>query len=137
MTLRFQREDDVDREVKGGPGLGCGLLAAFGVAAIFLASYAVDAFIFGKSLSDYKKDAFEEIAVGFVILWLSWLLVPKYEEFRLRAKETYGKLFVIEEAVNASKEGHSELLQRLAAIEDKLDAMQRELESHTGPINNA
>jgi len=129
VALRFQLEDDVDRKVNGGPGLGCGLLVAFGIVAFFIASYAVDAFISGKSFSAYKKDSLEDIAGCIVIAWLSWLVVLKYEEFRARTKEIDGKVSEIEKVVGASRDAQTELLERLTVIEDKLDAVQRELEN--------
>jgi DNA-binding FrmR family transcriptional regulator len=57
-------------------------------------------------------------------------VAPFYYEFRIRGKEIDGKVSAIEQAVIASKEGHAELLERLTAIEDKLNSIQRELESH-------
>lgn len=76
----------------------------------------------GASLKEYERELGIFIA-GFFALWL---VSPIYREFSSRTKEIDGKVSVIEEAVNASKKDHAELLERLTAIEGKMDAMRRE-----------
>ena len=49
------------------------------------------------------------------------VLIPLYNEFRLRSKEIDGKVSAIESALNSSKKDHAEIIERLAAIEETLD----------------
>ncbi len=118
MALRFQEKDDCDRAAKEERETG-------GLLIILVLIAAIDgAFTWfrGESLASYGKNLAWLVGIGFV----SWLIVPFYYEFRFRTKETYGKVSAIEIAVNTSKESHAELLERLTAIEDKMDAMQRD-----------
>lgn len=124
LALRFQdKDDDVDRAVKEARSA-----SVFAGAFVFVLAAAIGgvvSWLSGDSLRSYEQ----YIAVGVACLWAGWILVPIYEEFLVRTKEIDGKVSAIEKAVNGSNEGHEELLERLTAIEDKMDAMQRELES--------
>lgn len=124
MALQFNVEDDADREVARTIGRSTSKLWW---QMLFLCLYtAVMAAVptyFVKVSQSGELFLFGSIA----FLWMVWLLDKicsnYYLEFRLRTKEIYGKVSVIEEAVNASKEEGAELLERLTAIEDKLDTM--------------
>jgi F0F1-type ATP synthase membrane subunit b/b' len=82
---------------------------------------AVD-WISGKSLASYEEELAFYIGLGF----LFWFLTPFYYEFQIRTKEIDGKVSAIEEAVTSAKEDRAELLERLVAIEAKLDDIQRD-----------
>ncbi|MGA3371689.1 MAG: hypothetical protein ABSC48_08010 [Terracidiphilus sp.] len=119
MFLRFQKEDDVDREVKEENRRTVPWMILFYIGLI--------AGVFGLSdflISKLPKSLWEELGVLFAIGFLCWLVVPVYEEFRIRTKEIYGKVSAIEEAVVSAREVHAELLERLTAVEDRLAEMQ-------------
>ncbi len=119
MALRFQAKDDCDLAAmeKGGTAE---LVIFLVILAVIDGIYA---FFRSESLASYGKSLAWPFGFGFVL----WMVIPVYYEFRFRAKETYGKVSAIEDALIDAKDGHVELLERLAAIEDKLDAIQREL----------
>ncbi len=116
MALRFQREkdDEIDRAVKEERATPVLIF----VLVLFAAIAGVGAWISGVSLASFGKDLIWLVGFGFVY----WLFSPFYFEFRIRAKEIDGKVSAIEEAMNASKEAHAELLERLTAIEKKLNS---------------
>lgn len=117
MALRFQEKDDCDHAAKGER-------ETWGLLTTLVLIAAIDgAFTWfrGESLASYGKNLAWLIGICFV----SWIVIPFYHEFRFRTKETYGKVSAIEDALNAAKEDRAELLERLAAIEDKIDTMQQ------------
>jgi hypothetical protein len=117
VGLRFQDgHDEVDRAAKESRATG---VMVFLLLLLAVITGAVDWFS-GESLASYEKELAFYIGLGFV----TWLAAPFYHEFRIRTKEIDGKVSAIEEAVNSSREAHEELLERLTAIEKKLDAMQ-------------
>ena len=117
MALRFQNEhDEVDRAAKESRATG---VMVFLLLILAVITGAGDWFS-GESLAYYEKELAFYIGLAFV----TWLAVPFYHEFRIRTKEIDGKVSVIEEALNSSREAQEELLERLIAIEKKLDAMQ-------------
>ena len=118
MALRFQEKDDCDQATTGA-GETAGLLI---MLVLYAAIDGAFTFFRGESLSSYGKN----LAWMTGISVLGWIVLPRYNEIRFRTKETYGKVSAIEEAVNASKGSHAELMERLAAVEGKLDAMRRE-----------
>ncbi len=118
MGLRFQGNDEVDRQAKEERATW---VWVFLIVLLGAVSGAVDWFT-GKSLASYKDELGFYIVFGF----LSWLLSPFYYEFRIRSKEIDGKVSAIEKAVTSAEEGRVELLQRLAVIEAKLDEIQRD-----------
>src|ERR1035437_3586570 len=122
MVLRFQERDEVDRAAEKTQMTRVMVF----LLLLFVVISGPVAWFRGESLALYGTQLAWAIGSCFVIWWVA----PFYPEFRIRTKEIDGKVSAIEEAVNASKEDHAELLERLTAIEDKLDAMQKELESH-------
>ena len=118
MALRFQGNDEVDRQAKEERATG---VLVFLVVLLAVICGAVDWFS-GKSLASYEEELAFYIGLGF----LFWFLTPFYYEFRIRTKEIDGKVSAIEEAVTSAKEDRAELLERLAAIEAKLDDIQRD-----------
>lgn len=125
MALRFQGTDEVDQAAKEERATSRLILLFVFMAAIQGVSY----WLAGKSLAEYEED----LAWLFVFGIAYWFLAPFYYEIRFRTKEIDGKVSSIEEAVIAAKEDRTELLERLAAIEDKMDAMQLDLESRSEP----
>jgi hypothetical protein len=121
MVLRFQKRDEVDRAAEETQQTRVMVF----LLLLFVVITGPVAWFRGESLALYGTQLAWLIGSFFVIWWVP----PFYHEFRIRTKEIDGKVSAIEETVNASKEGHAELLERLTAIEDKLDAMQKELES--------
>lgn len=121
MALRFQKKDEVDRAAKEARQTGVMVFLLVFLAVITGAG----AWLSGESLASYERELGFYICCAFV----TWLALPIYHEFRIRTKEIDGKASAVEDAVNASKEAHAELLERLIAIERKLDAMRSELDS--------
>jgi len=118
MALLFQEKDEIDREIeKSQRRLPVGSLAAIAFFAVF---FGVADLLSGISLKEYE----ETIAVCIATVFAFWLISPLYGELRFRAKETYGKVSAIEEAMKVSKEHHAEFLQRLTAIEEKMTEIQ-------------
>jgi hypothetical protein len=140
MSLRFQKEDEADKEVKRNPFLGTLHVFIYGLSFLCIALVsAVFAWLSGETLKSYGRGIF--IYVLFLIAGavVEGLLSPIYEEFRIRTKEIDGKVSAIEEAVNASKavtlsriewtvndtrKDLAGLLERLTAIEEKLAEIQ-------------
>jgi hypothetical protein len=119
MSLRFQKEDDVDREVKEENRITVPWMVLFYIGLI--------AGVFGLSnwlRSQLPESLWEELGVLFAIGFVCWLVVPVYEEFRIRTKEIYGKVSEIEQEVIASKEIHAELLEKLTVVEERLAEIQ-------------
>lgn len=139
MALRFQKKDDVDREVserRRDPlwGIVIG-------GALYLSIRALLGWIGwgkGESLKSYGEDVVWLIAIGF----LFWLVSPLYYEFRIRTKEIDGKVSAIEAAVNTHREGQrsetepfnaNKVMEKLAAIEERLNELSEKLENlHPG-----
>jgi hypothetical protein len=115
VALRFQEKDDVDRAAKEERHAGALLI----VLVLYAGIDGAFTWFRGESLASYGKNLAFFIVFGFVF----WLIEPFYYDFRFRTKETYGKVSAIEKVVTTSKEGHAELLERLTAIEDKLESM--------------
>lgn len=137
MVLRFQERDEVDRAAKETRATG---VMVFVLVLSAVVTGAV-AWFSGESLASYEKVLALYIGLGFV----NWLAAPFYHEFRIRTKEIDGKVSAIEEAanalmeshaavtvsriewtVNASREDLAELLERLTAIENRLDSIREE-----------
>lgn len=119
MFLRFQKEDDVDREVKEENRRTVPWMILFYIGLV--------AGAFGLSdwlRSELPTSLWEELGGLFAIGFVCWLVVPVYEEFRIRTKEIYGKVSAIEADVIAAKEIHAELLEKLIAVEEKLAGIQ-------------
>ena len=131
MALRFQKKDDVDREVserRRDPlwGIVIG-------GALYLSIRALLGWIGwgkGESLKSYGEDVVWLIAIGF----LFWLVSPLYYEFRIRTKEIDGKVSAIEAAVNTHREGQrsetepfnaNKVMEKLAAIEERQTSFRR------------
>lgn len=115
MVLRFQKEkdDEIDRAAKEERAMPVVIF----LLLLFAAILGVFAWFQGKSLTSYAEDLVW--LYGFGIAY--WLLSPFYFEFRIRAKEIDGKVSAIEKTVAALKGDRAELLERLSAIEGKLD----------------
>jgi len=130
MFLRFQKEDDVDREVKEENRRTVPWMVLFYIGLI--------AGVFGLSdwlRSQLPQSLWEELGVLFAIGFICWLVVPVYEEFRIRTKEIYGKVSAIEEAVIASREAHAELLEKLTSVEERLVEIQNS--NRTQPVERS
>ncbi len=116
MVLRFQKKDESDRAAKEERHTG-GLVVVLVLVAVIHGAFA---WFSDKSLASYEVDLVWLFGFGFVY----WMAAPFYYEFRIRTKEIDGKVSAIEEAVNALREGHAELLERFTAIEEKLTEIQ-------------
>jgi len=125
MSLRFQREDEVDREVRKNRRL----LWIVVPVAFFGAIFGLTDWLFGESSRQIREEFGGLLALAF----LYWLLSPIYREFCSRTKEIDGKVSAIEEAVIASKEDQTELMEKLAAIEDKLVELAERVEDRDHP----
>ena len=118
--MRFGgKDDDVDQAIKKERWT----VSLIGAVVFFAVIDGISAFFSGESLASYGRNLAWLIGFGIVVR----IVAPLYYEFRYRTKETDGKVSAIEDALIDAKDGHVELLERLAAIEDKLDAIQREL----------
>jgi len=126
MTLRFQKKDAVDEEVKEDRSEG--VRVSFLLYGFIFVFFAVGSGLFdwfsGKSLKSYGEEVGWMLGFFFSISVADWILSPIYNEFRFRTKEIDGKVSAIEKTVNASTEDHAELLKRLTAIEEKLTEIQ-------------
>jgi hypothetical protein len=131
MSLRFQKEDEVDEEVKHGRRTTLWEIVAF--VLLVAALEGVSTWLHGDSVASYAKELGWLCAIGF----LCWLVSPIYQEFRIRTKEIHGKVSAIEAAVNADAEQHaeslepfdaSEVMDKLTTIEGKLDAAETQLD---------
>lgn len=126
VALRFQNKgDDVDREVEESkPGLGCLFLGVVLIGAFW---FAWDVFIRGDQIDfAFRIDAMGCALIIFLGFILERRVIPKYREFRIRIKEILGTVTEIEETVTALKADRSELLERLSAIEEKLDLIRED-----------
>jgi hypothetical protein len=118
MSLRFQKEDDVDREVKEERRTTPWLFIFYIV--FFAVVFGLFDWLGGQSLKSFA----EELGGLIVVCLFVWLISPIYEEFRKRTKEIDGKISAIEIGMNALKESDIDLLKKLTAIENKLDEIQ-------------
>jgi len=125
VALRFQdKDDEVDREVEESKqGLGCLVLGAVLFGAFY---FAWDVFISGRSINWAYRDMGGFAVFVFVGVIMERLVVPKYQEFRIRTKEILGRLTEIEKTVSMVKGDQKELLERLSAIDDELRSLRYE-----------
>jgi hypothetical protein len=118
MPLRFQEDDEIDRRVtevrKAAMWLIVGILVLAGVW------YGLDEWMHGGSIMRYALELGGLVGA----CWLGWVLYPIYQEFRIRTKEIDGKLSAAEKALEQSNDRYNLLLDRLAAIERRLDEIQ-------------
>lgn len=123
MALRFNKKDEVDEEVKENrksEGITLAVLYGFSFVVMALIAGIFD-WLTGRTIKVYAQEA------GFIFAMLAlpvigqMVLIPLYNEFRLRSKEIDGKVSAIESAMNSSKKDHAEIIERLAAIEETLD----------------
>jgi hypothetical protein len=93
----------------------------FGIPFVLLFAVAIGvlAWIRGESLASYGRKMAWLIAV--VVAY--WILAPIYYELRIRAKAIYGKVSAIEQTTVALQEEREELLDKLAAIQERLDSI--------------
>ena len=127
MSLRSQVKDEIDKEVeekKRASLMIDGLIVGPIVVVCYSVVFGLFDWFTGKILKLYGQEIGGMLAVLLVAAFAGWILFPLYDEFRFRTKEIDGKVSAIEEAVNESKEGHAELLERLTAIEEKLTEIQ-------------
>ena len=127
MSLRSQVKDEIDKEVeekKRASLMIDGLIVGPIVVVCYSVVFGLFDWFTGKILKLYGQEIGGMLAVLLVAAFAGWILSPLYDEFRFRTKEIDGKVSAIEEAVNESKEGHAELLERLTAIEEKLTEIQ-------------
>ena len=117
MPLRFQRQDEVDRQLKEGR---MSLRSIVLIFAFFAAAFALIAWLRGDSRKTYDDYLLVLTALFFVVQ----VVLPFIFELRARLKEIDGKASSIESTVNESKEHYAELLGRLTAIENRLDGIQ-------------
>jgi hypothetical protein len=118
MPLRFQEDDEVDRRVTETRKAALWLIG--GILVLAAAWYGLDDWMHGGSIKKYALELGGMIAV----CWLGWVLYPIYQEFRIRTKEIDGKVSAAELALEQSNERYTLLLDRLAAIEKRLDEIQ-------------
>ncbi len=118
MPLRFQEDDDVDRRVTEMRKAALWLVV--GIVVLAAAWYGLDEWMHGGSITRYAIELGGLIAV----CWLGRLLYPIYHEFRIRTKEIDGKVTATEVALEEISDRYALLLDRLAAIEKKLDEVQ-------------
>jgi len=120
-------KDEIDKEVeekKRASLMIDGLIVGPIVVVCYSVVFGLFDWFTGKILKLYGQEIGGMLAVLLVAAFAGWILFPLYDEFRFRTKEIDGKVSAIEEAVNESKEGHAELLERLTAIEEKLTEIQ-------------
>ncbi len=102
MSLRFQKQDQVDRAAKEASR---GSVLALSIAGVPVAVLlGVSAWLGGESLASYGKDLFWLIAFVFVY----WIVAPFYYEFRFRSKEIDGKVSAIEAVIVQSTDQHAD-----------------------------
>jgi hypothetical protein len=120
MALRFQKSDDgeIDRAAKEERATPLLII----LLVLFAAIQGGFTWFRGESLTSYAKDLAWWIGFGTAY----WMFSPFYYELRIRAKEIDGKVSAIEEAVAALKGDRAELLERLSAIEGKLDLIRED-----------
>jgi hypothetical protein len=111
MTLRFQKQDEIDWEVKRKEGASIWLICGIGLL-LYLASKVLP---YG-----FWRPYAGPIAFLLMLWFLSRMVFHVYHEFRSRIKEIDGKVSAIEVAVIASKKDHAELLEKLHGIDERL-----------------
>lgn len=117
MVLRFQdKDEEVDRAAKRERR---SIVVFVGIGALVMGLWS---WLSGDSLHSYG----EFLAFAAVCLWALWMVSPIYYEFQIRTKEIDGKVSAIEAESRAAKEERADLLEKLTAIEEKLDAIWRE-----------
>jgi hypothetical protein len=145
MTLRFQKDDEVDREVKAGRRRFPIWTFVFLFILLGVIS-GIAALIHGWSLVRLERELGEILGFSFFVALGASIFAPLYKEFRFRTKEIDGKVLAIEEALTASREVEKAmtvsriewtvndtrenlagLLERFNEIEKKLDAIERHL----------
>ena len=118
MSLRFQEQDEVDREIEEG-SKGSLFLIIFGL--IFLAAIlGLGNWLGGQALRTYLEELGALIAGA--ILVFPFYITQK--ELNIRVKEIDGKVSAIETALSESKAREIELLGRLTTVQNVLDEIQ-------------
>lgn len=119
MALRFQEFDDVDREVKEHVRRGersivvtlCLLAGLFGLVS----------WIRGESMASWERTF--ACLVGLFFAWLVFSTLSSLSiESTMRTKDICGTVSEIQKTVSAVTEDHKEILEKLRAIEEKLDS---------------
>jgi hypothetical protein len=114
MALLFQKTDEVDKRVREEVRR---VSRSGGVLLIlYLSVTGTIAFVSGDSLASYGKDHLFTIGLVFAV----WSCFPFFQEFRIRTKEINCKVSAVEDAVIASRERASEMLEMLRAMDSKL-----------------
>jgi hypothetical protein len=121
MTLRFQKDDEVDREVKAKSRFPWWTFI-FGFALLGVVT-GIDSLVTGRSLAKFERDLGGILVFSLVLAWAEGLLAPFYKEFRFRTQEIDGKVSAIEETVTALGGGLAELREQLRVIQHKLDEL--------------
>jgi hypothetical protein len=131
MSLRFQKEDEVDREIKERRRADAApaLLVWSAILVCYMAGAGLYDWLNEKSLKSYGQEIGWPLTFVFLMVFARWFLSPIYNEFRARTKEIDGKVSAVEKAVTASKENHAELLEKLTAIEERLEALSEKVEN--------
>ena len=131
MSLRFQKEDEVDREIKEKRRADAApaILAWSAILVCYMVGVGIYDWLNDKSLKSYGQEIGWLLAFVFSVIFVDWFLSPIYNEFRARTKEIDGKVSAVEKTVTASKENHSELLEKLTAIEERLEAQSEKVEN--------
>jgi hypothetical protein len=131
MSLSFQKEDEVDREIKEKRRADASpaILGWTAILACYLVGVGLYDWLTDKPLKSYGQEIDWPLTFVFFIVFAMWFLSPIYNEFRARTKEIDGKVSAIEKVVNASMEGHAELLERLTAIDERLGELSEKVES--------
>ncbi len=122
MTLRFQKDDEVDREVRATRHFPWWTFIL--VFAVIGVSDGMVSLVTGRGLAKFESDLGEALAFSFVLALAEGFLAPFYKEFRFRTKETGGKVSAIEETVAALGGGVAELREQLREIQHKLDELE-------------
>lgn len=111
MTLRFQKADEIDREVNEERKINRWMIPS--LLAFIVAVFGIGDWLRGDSRSFWEKVAG---AIAFGWLWL--LISPVYQEFRIRTKEIYGKVSAVEEKLD---EMQNMLEQRIDELHQKIE----------------
>src|ERR1035437_1307102 len=122
MSLRFQANDEVDRNIKHGPFSHWIVMVL--IAAPLGVGEVVGVLLAGGARGVHGKNIFGIAIASLAIVGVMTLTEQKFSEFRLRAKETYGKVSAIEEAIADLGTAQSETLKRLDAIEAVIAGLQ-------------
>lgn len=119
MALRFQEFDEADRELKKQSRRAEGTVVIF--LFVMAALLGTTSWIRGESMAAWERTI--AILVGLPFFWFVYTTLARfYTEFAIRAKEIEGKVSAIENTVDALKSTQSDILLKLTAIEDKLEA---------------